>query len=325
MNNSLVRALDPGSKPVDDVPEPALPLLLAEDEPIQREMLTLMLTLAGYAVAAVDNGQDALTEILSGKYSLVVTDRNMPGLDGLQLCRAVRAAQLPVYVYILMLTGFDSTNDAIAGLKAGADDYVSKPAREEELIARLSAGRRILTAERALREANERIRVLTVTDPLVGIFNRRYFDDQLSAATAYAERYLKPLSLVFADVDHFKAVNDTHGHWVGDEVLIEIGRRLLASVRANDWVARYGGEEFAVVLPEMDAEAAMDVAERLRSAIADQKVSTSAGDLAVTASFGVASSLPVAFKTPRALVRAADMALYLSKADGRNRTTLSRH
>jgi diguanylate cyclase (GGDEF)-like protein len=309
---------------VDDVPEPALPLLLAEDEPIQREFLTLMPTLAGYAVAAVDNGQDALTEILSGKYSLVVTDRNMPGLDGLQLCRAVRAAQLPVYVYILMLTGFDSTNHAIAGLKAGADDYVSKPAREEELIARLSAGRRILTAERALREANERIRVLTVTDPLVGIFNRRYFDDQLSAATAYAERYLKPLSLVFADVDHFKAVNDTHGHWVGDEVLIEIGRRLLASVRVDDWVARYGGEEFAVVLPEMDPEGAVDVAERLRAAIADQKVSTSAGDLAVTASFGVASSLPAAFKTPRALVGAADRALYLSKADGRNRTTLFR-
>ena len=324
MNNSLVRALDPGSKPVDDVPEPALPLLLAEDEPIQREMLTLMLTLAGYAVAAVDNGQDALTEILSGKYSLVVTDRNMPGLDGLQLCRAVRAAQLPVYVYILMLTGFDSTNDAIAGLKAGADDYVSKPAREEELIARLSAGRRIVTAERSLREANERIRVLTVTDPLVGIFNRRYFDDQLSAATAYAERYLKPLSLVFADVDHFKAVNDTHGHWVGDEVLIEIGRRLLASVRVDDWVARYGGEEFAVVLPEMDPQGAVDVAERLRAAIADQKVSTTTGDLAVTASFGVASSLPAAFKTPRALVGAADRALYLSKADGRNRTTLFR-
>jgi PleD family two-component response regulator len=165
------------------VPEPALPLLLAEDEPIQREILTLMLHAAGYAVEAVDNGQDALTRILSGKYSLVVTDRNMPGLDGLQLCGAVRAAQLPLYVYILMLTGFDSTNDAIAGLKAGADDYVSKPAREEELIARLSAGRRILTAERALREANERIRLLTVTDPLVGIFNRRYFDDQLSAAT----------------------------------------------------------------------------------------------------------------------------------------------
>ena len=323
MNNSLVRALDPGSKP-DDVPEPALPLLLAEDEPIQREILALMLTRAGYAVAAVDNGQDALAAILSGKYSLVVTDRNMPGLNGLQLCRAVRAAQLPSYVYILMLTGFDSTNDAVAGLKAGADDYVSKPAREEELIARLSAGRRILTAERSLREANERIRLLTVTDPLVGTFNRRYFDDQLSAATAHAERYLRPLSLVFADVDHFKAINDTHGHWVGDEVLLEVARRLLASVRVNDWVARYGGEEFAVVLPEMDSEGAVDVAERLRAAIADQKVSTSAGDLAVTASFGVATSLPAAFKPPRALVGAADKALYLSKADGRNRTTLFR-
>src|SRR6476619_6442968 len=181
MNNSVVRWPDPGSKPAADVPEPALPLLLAEDEPIQREILALMLTRAGYAVTAVDNGLEALTRILSGKYCLVVTDRNMPGLDGLQLCRAVRAAQLPLYVYILMLTGLDSTNDAVAGLSAGADDYVSKPAREEELIARLAAGRRILTAERSLREANERIRLLTFTDPLVGTFNRRYFDDQLSS------------------------------------------------------------------------------------------------------------------------------------------------
>jgi diguanylate cyclase (GGDEF)-like protein len=245
----------------------------------------------------------------------------MPGLDGLQLCRAIRAAQLPSYVYILILTGLDSTRDAVTGLKAGADDYVSKPTREEELVARLSAGRRILMLERSLRAANERIRLLTVTDALIGTFNRRYFDDQLPVAIAHAERYGRPLSLVFVDVDHFKLVNDTHGHRVGDEVLVEIGRRLLASVRAYDWVARYGGEEFAVVLPETDTDAAMILAERLRSSIADQKLSTSVGDLSVTASFGVASSRTVAAITPDALVGAADLALYRSKADGRNRAT----
>ena len=299
-----------------------LRLLLAEDEPMQQEVLTQILTYAGYDVTAVDNGRDALIEVLGGGYALVVTDRGMPQLDGLDLCRAIRAAELPSYVYVLMLTGLNSTRDAIAGLKAGADDYVSKTALEEEILARLAAGRRIVTLERSLRAANERIHKLTMTDPLVGIFNRRYFDDQLVKASAHAERHGRPLSLVFVDIDHFKLVNDTHGHRIGDEVLIEVGRRLLASLRADDWIARYGGEEFAVVLPETDTDAAVLVAERLRAGIGNQDIATAAGNITVTASFGVASSLPDSLMTTEALVGAADAALYRSKAAGRNCTTL---
>src|SRR5262245_43013680 len=154
-------------------------LLLVEDEPTQRMMLERQLTKAGYVVETAENGEEALNKILKGQYQILLTDWDMPGMDGPTLCKRVREANLSTYLYILLLTGHLTTDDVVAGLGAGADDYVRKPANQAELLARLSAGSRIVQLEQSLREAKERIQILSVTDPLCNTFNRRYLNDQI--------------------------------------------------------------------------------------------------------------------------------------------------
>jgi diguanylate cyclase (GGDEF)-like protein len=246
-------------------------------------------------------------------------------MDGLELCRAVRNLQLDGYVYALLLTARNAKEHIIAGLEAGADDYLIKPVHEPELIARLNTGRRILALEHSLRAANERNRILSITDSLTGAFNRRYLMDQLPRELERARRYGKALSVVMCDVDHFKEVNDSKGHAAGDDVLQQCVARMQKFIRANsDWIARLGGEEFLVVLPETDYEGASIVAEKMRSIISDSPFITRAGDARVTGSFGVASTLPqgpdLSLKAER-LIRAADECLYSSKRSGRNCTT----
>ncbi len=163
----------------------------------------------------------------------------------------MRSLQLDGYVYALLLTARDAKEHIIAGLEAGADDYLVKPVHEPELIARLNTGRRILALEHSLRAANERNRVLSITDALTGTFNRRYLMEQLPRELDRCRRYAYPLSVIMCDIDHFKQVNDVHGHAAGDDVLQQFARAHaeVASAPTSDWVARYGGEEFLIVLP----------------------------------------------------------------------------
>ena len=313
---------------IPDAPVPStLKLLLAEDDLLQRKVLERVLTRAGYEVYTVSDGDAALARLLREPFQFLVTDWDMPGLDGAQLCRRIREAHLGAYLYILMLTGHSGTDDLVAGLEAGADDYIRKPPEIAELLARIKTGRRIIDLERSLSAAHAKIHRLSITDPLLGTFNRRYLDDTLPREIARALRYKRPLTVIMTDIDHFKQVNDQHGHGVGDEVLRCFADRLSASLRqAIDWVARYGGEEFVLVLPESSLEAAARVAEKLRCQCADEPIHTASGDYAVTASFGVASlpnTAAPASDDAGNLLRAADAALYRSKHDGRNRVTLS--
>jgi two-component system cell cycle response regulator len=241
------------------------------------------------------------------------------------LCKAVRNMQLDGYVYTLLLTARDSKEHIIAGLEAGADDYLIKPVHEAELIARLNAGRRILNLEHSLRAANQRNRILSITDALTGAYNRRYLMEQLPRELERCRRYAYPLSVLMCDVDHFKKINDVRGHAAGDEVLQQFAARTQKSIRStSDWVARYGGEEFLVILPETSHDGALQVAEKLRSLISATPFATRNGDCAVTASFGVASTGPngpdISLKVDR-LIRAADDCLYQSKQEGRNRSS----
>jgi two-component system cell cycle response regulator len=303
-------------------------LLLVEDEPTQRMMLERQLTRAGYVVQTAENGAEALTKILEGQYQILLTDWDMPGMDGPTLCKRVREANLSTYVYILLLTGHLTTDDVVVGLGAGADDYVKKPANQAELLARLSAGSRIVTLEQSLREAKEKIELLSVTDSLAGTFNRRYLNDQILKEVDRARRYGHPLSAIMADLDRFKRINDERGHQSGDEVLRRFADLAKSLIRPSDWIARYGGEEFVVVLPETDAAGASIVAEKIRAQCAAAPMPLASGDLVVTSSFGVAALSP-GDQSPDAaaaeLLREADAALYNSKHEGRNRVTVAGH
>jgi diguanylate cyclase (GGDEF)-like protein len=299
-------------------------ILLAEDDPVTRMLMTRFLKNAGYEVDAVANGSEALDKMTKRYYPMLVTDWEMPEMDGIALCQAVRNMQLDGYVYALLLTARDAKEHIIAGLEAGADDYLVKPVHEPELIARLNAGRRILALEHSLRAANQRNRILSITDALTGAYNRRYLMEQLPREFERCRRYHYPLSVLMCDLDHFKQVNDQRGHAAGDDVLQQFAARAQKSIRStSDWIARYGGEEFLIVLPETAAKDGLIVAEKIRNLVAAQPFTTRAGDTPVTASFGVAStgaSGPDLSLKVETLIRTADECLYKSKLSGRNRS-----
>lgn len=304
--------------------ETSTAILLAEDDPVTRMLMTRFLKKAGYEVEAVADGAEALHRMTARYYPMLVTDWEMPQMDGLALCQAVRNLQLDGYVYALLLTARDGKEHIIAGLEAGADDYLVKPVHEPELLARLNAGRRILALEHSLRAANERNRLMSITDALTGTYNRRYLMDQLPREVERARRYAYPLSVLMCDIDFFKRMNDACGHAAGDEVLQQFAARVQKSIRTtSDWIARYGGEEFLIVLPETSHEGAMFVAEKIRSIMAASPFVTRAGEATITASFGVASTAPqgpdLSLKGEM-LLRSADECLYRSKETGRNRT-----
>lgn len=318
----------PGSgsgSPVEEPVEERTSILLVEDEPTSRLMTSLQLTRAGYKVEAVSNGAEALAVLEKRFFPMMLTDWDMPELNGVALCKAIRNMPLEGYVYIVLLTARQGKAHVIEGLAAGADDYLTKPPDDNELRARLNTGRRILKLERSLRAANNRIHLLSITDALTGTHNRHYLMQQLPQEIARACRYSHPLSVVLCDVDHFKRVNDTHGHQAGDEVLKGFATLIKKSSRDGiDWVVRYGGEEFLVVLPETEVADAVAYAEKVRGIIAANPFEFTQGNLQVTASFGVAGfdlSQTEGSSGVDRLIADADACLYQSKALGRNRVT----
>lgn len=299
------------------------PILLAEDNPVSRKVLEKTLLKAGYEVTSVENGRKAF-ELFNHKFfPMVLTDWMMPEMDGLELCRAIRDSPSQGYVFIILLTAKDSKEDIITGLQAGADDYLTKPVNHTELIARLNAGRRILELERSLKNANEEIRILSITDPLTGSYNRGYLNERLPGEIKRATRYGSPLSLIMSDIDHFKEVNDTHGHLTGDRALRELVQSLRESIRDDlDWVARYGGEEFVIVLPETDVEGAIRLAERMRRNISQRAIEARGKNISITISCGVTGFDAITTDeiiSAEAVLNQADDFMYQAKEQGRNR------
>ena len=301
-------------------------ILIAEDDPVSRKLVDKLLVKAGNKVVCVENGKKALERMNEEFFPIVLTDWMMPEIDGLALCRAIRKNTYSGYVFIILLTAKDSKDDIIRGLEAGADDYLTKPFSHAELIARINTGKRVLELERSLKKASEEIRVLSITDPLTGTYNRGYLTKRLPQEITRARRYERSLSLILCDIDHFKKVNDTYGHQEGDRVLKEFTRCIKDSIRHDvDWVARYGGEEFLIVLPETDVKGAHILAERLRCEVSQRAIRVQEKDVFITASFGVTGSDHITSEekiSPDAMIKMADKLLYQSKQEGRNRVRI---
>lgn len=300
-------------------------ILLVEDDPITRGLIARLLRRVGYLVEEAADGVQAYERMQQQFFPILITDWEMPEMDGPTLCQKVRELKLDGYVYMLLLTARGAKEHVIEGLEAGADDYLAKPPNEGELMARLKTGARIFALERDLRAANEHNRRLSITDALTGAYNRRYFSEQLPRELERCRRYQRALSIIMGDLDHFKNINDGHGHAAGDEVLSQFVLLTQENIRINsDWIARYGGEEFIIVMPETAHEGALQAAEKIRAAIAGEPFRTRAGDIPVTASFGVATiAAQVNGETSNVdqMIALADERLYASKRAGRNRVT----
>jgi len=308
-------------------PRPHFPILIVEDDPVSRRLLEKTLVKAGHEFVSVENGRKALEKFKERFFPIVLTDWMMPEMNGLELCRAIRERTNTGYVFTVLLTAKDSKDDIVAGLEAGADDYLTKPVNQAELIARIKTGIRILELERSLKRANEEIRILSITDPLTGCYNRGYMTERLPQEIKRAKRYRHSLSLVLCDIDDFKKINDTYGHQVGDRILKEFVQWINESIRDGvDWLARYGGEEFLIVVPETDTKGACCVAERLRRMLSQRAIEIQGERIHITVSFGVTGldpDTPDEKISPEALITQADECLYQAKQEGRNRVRVS--
>jgi diguanylate cyclase (GGDEF)-like protein len=294
-------------------------ILVVDDDPLTLHMVVYRLRQWGHEVISCTDGESAW-KMLHGDTALnvAILDWMMPGINGPELCRKIRLRKDCPYLYIVLLTGRTNPEDLIAGLDAGADDYLTKPFHIGELEARLRAGKRIVDLQNELIFARETLRVQAMQDPLTQILNHGAILDALLSQINRAQREHQPLSLILADLDGFKSVNDSYGHVAGDQVLIEVARRMRNCLRSYDAIGRYGGEEFLVVLPNSDDSQALVLAERIRLAVSSEPFRFHHFDLTITVSQGVATwnkpdSIPI-----EQLIQAADRALYVVKNSGRN-------
>ena len=296
-------------------------VLVIDDSPVYRRLMAGYLREWGFEVTAAENGAEGW-KILGQPNSpnLVLLDWIMPGMDGVELCRKLRAQRSSdLYVYMILVTSKENPTDLLKAMEAGVDDYLAKPFNEQELRARLLVGQRIVGLQRELIEARESMHHATTYDRLTGLLNRQEIVEFLRRELARSSREKKPVSIILADIDLFKMVNDQLGSLAGDEVVKEVGRRLRSRLRAYDGVGRYGGEEFLLVLPGCDLTSALIRADQVRSFVSSKPVEGLAKSRTVTVSMGVAVASGDTDADIQLLLNQADAGLFKAKRNGRNR------
>ena len=312
------------------------PVIVADDEPATRKLLEHQLQRAGQRVETYVDGRAALEAVTRTGSAVVLADWSMPEMDGIELCRAIRELQEMEAlgnVYVILLTAHDSKERVVEGLEAGANDYLTKPYHQGELLARIHVGQRFLRLQEELlqrtveyQKANTQLALLTRemeklanTDALTGLSNRRCLLERFDETWELAERHGHPLSCIMLDIDKFKKVNDTYGHAAGDRVLVDIAAIIRDSGRRPDLCGRFGGEEFLVLCPHTPRDGAVLLAERIRKGVAACTVPCDNVPIAVSISCGVAERTGDTLR-PEDLLKRADAMLYAAKEHGRDQT-----
>jgi two-component system cell cycle response regulator len=298
-------------------------LLIADDDPVSRKLLEKHSRDWKFKVYTAINGVEAFNILKKEKINIAILDWMMPEMTGIEICRKLRKQKSEEYQYIILLTSRNHPEDIITGLSNGADDYITKPFNTKELEARIKIGKRIIDLQRQLLRAQEKLHEIAIHDSLTTLYNRGEILKNLEEKFIQTKRENQPLGTIMLDIDHFKRINDEHGHQTGDRVLSELARRLKSGLRPYDRVGRYGGEEFLIVLPNCNEKTTLLIAERIRKKIAGSGFKTSKGNLDVSVSLGCAVTDHRAGSSPEDILQRSDIALYKAKNDGRNRVCLN--
>jgi len=307
--------------------ESKLEVLVVDDDPETRDLLARWVTRAGHRCREAKDGQHALALLAAQHADVVISDWEMPGMTGAELCATLRTAvDDEPYTYFIIMTAFDDREHLIAGMASGADDYQRKPVNLDELEARLLSAARVVELHRrletrtaALLDDTTRLFAASRTDSLTGAGNRLRFDEDVDTMLSRAQRYGHPCSLALCDLDYFKSFNDTLGHVAGDEALRRVSESMRLNLRASDTLYRYGGEEFVVLLVEQSVGDAVRAMDRMRASIERLAIPCPKTGGALTVSIGVAQVEPVRDHTPDDWIARADQCLYDAKDSGRNR------
>ena len=295
-------------------------VLVADDDLGSRLVAQAAVEALGHECVVAADGDQAWDLYRRWQPDALITDRTMPGMDGTQLCRAVRQEERGGYTYIILLSGHDERADVLSGMEAGADDYLIKPLDPFALQIRLLAAGRVSRLHEELGRARTALQAQARTDPLTGLRNRLGLDDHLAALHSTSQRYGRGYCLAMCDVDFFKKYNDAYGHPAGDDVLRTVAATLTDLARDADQVYRYGGEEFLLVLPEQCEAGAVQALDRVRKGVEDLRIEHREGGPrgVLTVSVGIAAFTPGREVTGSRLLAEADDALYEAKAAGRN-------
>jgi diguanylate cyclase (GGDEF)-like protein len=301
-------------------------ILIVDDHEDNVDLLRTRLEAWGYATDSAADGDIALKMVVANPPDLILLDVMMPTIDGTEVARRIKENKSLPFIPIIMQTALDAPEHKVAGLGAGADDYITKPIEFSELGARVKSMLRIKRLQEELEqktnelaEANQQLLRVSQTDGLTSLANRRHIEERLNEMFGHSLRLNEPLSCVMCDIDKFKVVNDTHGHQAGDAVLRQFAKILKTEAREIDRIGRYGGEEFLLLLPGTVLDAAVTFAERVRKAVEEHTFTFDGGSLKRTASFGVAGWPHPAIGHSETLVKMADDALYVAKETGRNK------